>query len=138
MNEIPGLSFDDKQRNPISAGMAARLHADPTYSIIGKHRCVEGSTEVEVSTVWLGGVNHCWSIDVGITLFETMIFGGDYDGEVTRYDYEDHALRGHVQCMFDLREGRSPWWVRDVDVSTLPDVCDAEANLRELTGGFDE
>lgn len=53
----------------------------------------ENINDVEISTVFLG-VNHNFGEGEPI-LFETMIFGGKYDGEQERYCTWDEAIKGH-------------------------------------------
>jgi len=48
---------------------------------------------VEVSTVFLG-LNHNFGIGPPM-LFETMVFGGDLDGEMERYSTKEEAVDGH-------------------------------------------
>ncbi len=48
--------------------------------------------DVSVSTVFLG-INHGY--DGEILLFETMIFGGEHDGDQWRYSTWDEAVKGH-------------------------------------------
>lgn len=49
--------------------------------------------DVSVSTVFLG-LNHNYGIGAPI-LFETMVFGGKFDGEQERYSTWDDAENGH-------------------------------------------
>lgn len=49
--------------------------------------------DVWVSTVWLG-IDHGFGRGPPI-IFETMIFGGDRDGDQWRYSNLDDALEGH-------------------------------------------
>ena len=58
-------------------------------------RCV-GDTETEkvrVSTVFLG-LNHNFE-DGPPLIFETLVFGGDLDGEMRRYSTWEEAENGH-------------------------------------------
>lgn len=63
-----------------------------------------------VSTLWLG--DHA----APPLVFATMIFGGQYDTELTRYTTEEQALRGHLNALDRLRAGQPPfphmdiWW----------------------------
>ena len=63
---------------------------------------------VEVSTVWLG-LNHSFIREYPLTIFETLIFGGLYDGDIQRYGTEEQALAGHLHAVNEMRQGRSPW-----------------------------
>jgi hypothetical protein len=49
---------------------------------------------VEVSTVFLG-LDHSFSQEGPPIVFESMIFGGELDGEMQRYATYDEALAGH-------------------------------------------
>ena len=72
----------------------------------------DGGTErngVRVSTVFLG-LDHSHSFDGPPVLWETMVFGGKYDGEQKRYSSFDVAQRGHqrmVAKVFDEEETRA-------------------------------
>lgn len=59
-----------------------------------------------VSTVFLG-VDHGFNSEVPI-LFETMIFGGDYDGQMYRYSTFGEAKRGHWSIVEVLRKNEKP------------------------------
>ena len=51
--------------------------------------------EVEVSTVFLGWEH---GKDEGVPiLFETLVFGGEYDGYMLRYTSWDDAVNGHEE-----------------------------------------
>lgn len=56
---------------------------------------------VHVSTVFLG-LDHGWGT-VKPVLFETMVFGGDADGETHRYCTWAEAERGHYHCAARIR-----------------------------------
>lgn len=62
---------------------------------------------VEISTVWLGiDHNH---IGIGPPLiWETMIFGGDWDHEHWRYTNRAHAYDHHEEIVRALRAGKDP------------------------------
>lgn len=64
------------------------------------------STDVEVSTVFLG-IDHQWGSGPPL-LFETMIFGGEYDQCQWRWTTRVQALAGHDQIVTALRNGESP------------------------------
>jgi hypothetical protein len=73
-----------------------------------------GSTtvgDVRVSTVWLG-LDHAYHGLQGVPaplIFETMIFGGKWDGECDRYSTEEAAMRGHLAAVDALRVGWAPF-----------------------------
>lgn len=54
--------------------------------------------DVEVSTVWLG-LDHRFLGEGPPLIFETMVFGGEFDGYVERYATRDAALAGHDQAL---------------------------------------
>ena len=64
--------------------------------------------EFLVSTVWLMGIDHSFMSDVPI-LFETMVFGGQWDQELDRYATEEQAMRGHLRVVDRLRAGEPPF-----------------------------
>lgn len=61
------------------------------------------SSDVCVSTVFLG-LNHNWSDSKKLLVFETMVFGGDYDGEMERCSTWEEAVEMH-QRMVELVTG---------------------------------
>lgn len=54
-----------------------------------------------VSTVCLG-VDHNWSPDGPPMFFETMVFGGEHDGECLRCTTWDEAETQHAQVMAEI------------------------------------
>lgn len=61
----------------------------------------------EISTVWLG-INHAWTADSDPIIFETMIFGGEYDNWQWRYPTEEDALFHHHEIVKNLMAGLTP------------------------------
>lgn len=60
-----------------------------------------------VSTVFLG-IDHAPSYGDGPpVLFETLVFGGPMDGDMSRYTTMAAALQGHNKIVKDL----SHWWI---------------------------
>jgi len=58
-------------------------------------------TELEdckVSTIFLG-IDYSYGEQIGPLLFETMIFGGEYDRYKERYRTYDAAERGHIMAV---------------------------------------
>jgi len=51
-----------------------------------------------VSTVFLG-IDHNFSFGGPPLLFETMVFGGPFDGEQNRYSTREEALKGHAKIL---------------------------------------
>jgi hypothetical protein len=65
---------------------------------------------VEVSTVFLS-LDHRHGTEGPPILFETMIFGGPYDQDCTRYATKAEAQQGHDETVADLRDGGKPRWL---------------------------
>lgn len=101
----------DRDGNAISFDEWGVKHEDDDYIRVG----LWGSWDedaVTVSTVWLG-INHNW-LGGPPVIFETMIFGGQFDHSQTRYATEMEAWEGHQRTVADLEAGRTPWFLRDV------------------------
>jgi len=62
--------------------------------------------EARVSTVFLG-LNHRYGPGPPV-LWETLIFGGPWDGHMWRYTTEHAAAIGHVNVVRDLMVGLEP------------------------------
>ena len=110
--------YFDRVGNPISIrqwGELREMGLDPdghygTTSYIRIGEDVVG--DAKVSTVWLG-IDHGWNRgEPGYkpVIFETMIFGGEYDNHLLRYCTEWEAIKGHAEAVTDLRAGMRPWW----------------------------
>lgn len=56
--------------------------------------CLTKRGKVEVSTIFLG-LDHDFSFQGPPVLWETMVFGGEHDGEMNRYCTREEALKGH-------------------------------------------
>jgi len=70
-------------------------------------RTIIVAPSVTVSTVFLG-LDHQFGGGPPL-LFETLIFGGDHDGDTWRYSVWNEAMRGHERIVAEfhqLREGR--------------------------------
>lgn len=90
------LPFYDRSGRRITAREWSELRADGPVHI--------GDTTIDgarVSTVWLG-IDHAWG-DGPPIIFETMVFGGELDGEIWRYSTEDQAARGHQLVCAEVR-----------------------------------
>lgn len=57
--------------------------------------------DAEVSTIFLG-INHSWN-DTAPVLWETMVFGGPFPNECSRYASHRMALAGHAAAVARLR-----------------------------------
>lgn len=62
--------------------------------------------EVRISTVFLG-LDHSYG-DGAPILFETMIFGGDFDGSQERYCTKAEAAIGHERWVAYIKSGAKP------------------------------
>ncbi len=60
------------------------------------------SEDVEVSTVFLG-LNHSFG-DGPPLIYETMVFGGEHDGEMNRYSTREESLKGHKEMVRKCEE----------------------------------
>lgn len=61
---------------------------------ITEHNDINGITDIIVSTVFLG-LDHNYGGHGAPIVFETMIFGGECNGEMRRYSKYDDAIAGH-------------------------------------------
>jgi len=62
------------------------------------HTCIG---DIEISTVFLC-IDHNYTNNGPPVLFETMVFGGEFDGECRRYSSWDEALSGHEKWVKKL------------------------------------
>lgn len=90
--ELLASTLVDRQHRPLCPHCYSELHQDDHYRQLGDTQV----GEVRVSTVWLGIVH------LG-GLFETMIFGGERDGSLWRYQTEVQAVAGHDQIVAMVR-----------------------------------
>jgi hypothetical protein len=63
--------------------------------------------DIRVSTVFIQ-LDHNWDPDGQPLLFETMIFGGEYDNDMWRYTTWNEAKAGHERIVNCLKEGINP------------------------------
>ena len=73
------------------------------YSVVG----LDHLDGVKVSTIWLG-LDHSFGGERPV-IFETLIFGGEWDGDLRRYSTYAEALGGHAQAVNNVHRGRAPW-----------------------------
>jgi hypothetical protein len=117
--------YFDRQGTPITMRQWALLrqrgldpdgHFGPnSYVRIGEDK-IDATTTV--STVWLGmdhGFNYGMVEHYRPVIFETMIFGGEYDDYMRRYCSEEEARAGHDEAVGDLLVCLEPWWRRGLD-----------------------
>ena len=62
---------------------------------------------IRISTVWLG-MDHSFGGSAP-ELFETMVFGGEWDQELTRYATKEEASKGHQRIVQRVRDGLPPF-----------------------------
>ena len=75
-----------------------------------KVRRTQYNDEVTISTVFLG-LDHNFGSDGPPVLFETMVFGGKLDSEMSRYSSWEGAVTGHeewVKKVAMAESGHSP------------------------------
>lgn len=65
-----------------------------------------------VSTVYIG-IDHNFAMEGPPLIFETMVFGGELEGEMDRYATEEEALRGHEEMVRRVRRAEH---VKVIDV----------------------
>ncbi len=63
-----------------------------------RHIAVDNIGDVTISTVFLG-IDHAFLDDAAPVLFETLVFGGDHDGEMERYHTWEEAEAGHARML---------------------------------------
>lgn len=86
--------FRDRKGNPVPIARCA-LGSRISHTTVGN---------VEISTVHLGSYAPCsGSCECNKSLFETMIFGGDRDGDRQRWHTVKEAIEGHKQFVGELR-----------------------------------
>lgn len=83
------MNYYDLDGNPIDMETWATRFED----VDGRRIGLDERGDVRISTVWLG-LDHQWG-DGPPLIFETMVFGGEHDGEMRRYSTREQAERGH-------------------------------------------
>jgi hypothetical protein len=63
---------------------------------------LSGSESIQVSTVFIMGINHRWMNEAEPLLFETMVFGGTMDQAQWRYSTWEKAEAGHQMVIEKL------------------------------------
>lgn len=95
-----GDYYYNRSGEPISQQEWATLLAQEDYRRVGMDTVDDPGKpgiSVMVSTVWLG-LDHGWGNYEPI-IFETMIFGGDFDQWQDRYATEAEAIAGHAAAL---------------------------------------
>lgn len=85
--------YFDMAGAPIGMMEWAAAMEDVEGRIVGK----TAVGDAQVSTVWIG-LDHQFG-DGEPLIFETMIFGGDHDGEEWRYSSREQAVEGHATAV---------------------------------------
>jgi hypothetical protein len=94
--------YYNRAGEPVSLEEWAHLFEDVSY-----RRVAETTIgDVWVSTVFLGFDHQMF--DGPPLIFETMIFGGNHDGEQWRYSTEAEALANHRFIVAALEDGMAP------------------------------
>lgn len=99
--------YYDRAGNSMTLQDWSTKHSDYDYKVVVK-------TEVgdaKVSTVWLG-LNHNFGSGEPL-IFETMVFGGEYDQHRWRYSTEESAREDHDRIVAALRVGDDPYEDKD-------------------------
>lgn len=107
-----GLPYYDWEGRPITSDQWTVLLADE------RHIGLDQVGDVEVSTVYIG-IDHGHGLSERPLIFESMLFGGDYDGWAWRYATEREARAGHAHLVAAVQEDREP--------SPLPLHCHPDA-----------
>ena len=61
--------------------------------------------DIRISTVFLG-LDHNFMFDGPPVLWETMIFGGQFDGEQDRYTSYEDAVAGHAAMVQKVKDSQ--------------------------------
>ena len=87
---------------------------------------------VRVSTVFLG-IDHSFDPGDPPLLFETLIFGGQHDGEMWRYETWDEAEAGHARAvqLVEFYQLRKPNMGFEEFLSESAKLIDAQRKKRE-------
>lgn len=99
LNRATHGRYFNKSGVPIGLGTYAYLAGQ------GEYRCVARTEigDIVVSTAWLG-VDYGYAFGRGL-IFETIIFGGERDGEAYRYSTLSEARVGHNVLVRSLPDG---------------------------------
>jgi hypothetical protein len=113
--------YFDREGDPIDLDRWVQLQDDNDYGRVGldvypsledvADHPLDPEPMATVSTVWIG-INHRFGPGDPL-IFETMVFGGEYDEACARYSSEAQAAAGHARAVADLRAGRPPWWLTE-------------------------
>lgn len=76
------------------------------FDTANRHVGIYEENGVKVSTVFLG-IDHNFGSNAEPILFETMVFGGHLDGEMSRYHTWEEASRGHEEWVRKVNEPKN-------------------------------
>lgn len=93
------IEWYDRNGKPIDMERWTKLFEDFEYRRIAETHI----RDVWVSTVWLG-LDHAWLPHNRPLIFETMVFGGDMDGEMGRCGSESEARVMHEEFVKLVKE----------------------------------
>lgn len=87
------FNYYDKSGNPINMKEWIELKSNKKYHRVGKTILPNGNW---ISTVWLG-LDHSYTDEGSILIFETMVFPPDsfIELDMERYTTEQEAIQGH-------------------------------------------
>jgi hypothetical protein len=73
------------------------------FEVADRHLCDTKIGDVRISTVFLG-LDHNFGLYGQPILWETLVFGGRFDGEMYRYHTRLEATRGHEEMCDRVRK----------------------------------
>jgi hypothetical protein len=94
----------DENKNPyvVSFDEFQKVWADDM-----KRVAIDYIDNIKISTVFLGW-DHSFMEESTPILFETMIFGGEYDEFQRRYETYNEALQGHTEAVEMVKQSFTP------------------------------
>lgn len=97
------LLDENKKPYPVSIEESFKLYDDPDMKIVKSEYLYLDNENVRVSTVFLG-YNAAYEFGADKPLFfETMVFGGDYDDYMVRYETYQEAVNGHNEIVNKIK-----------------------------------
>lgn len=89
----------DENNNPVQAEtlVAARWFEDNANSAKRVVACTDVEPGVSLSTVFLA-LDHSF-VPGKVLLYESLWFGGEFDGQMRRYSTREEALEGHNEML---------------------------------------
>lgn len=96
--------YYDFSGQPCDLDTWVALMADPRRIVVQQETTDLSGRSVNVSCVWLG-LDFRWGSGGPPLIYELMIFGGDFDGELDRYATWQEARDGHAAWMTRIENG---------------------------------